>query len=234
MRRVITNGTGNPYRDVNGKIYMDVPLEGNPLQNGLVFWSNSQPEQLDIINSGGINYISNAYDIRDVDHNFALRMTQGTAANRAALTTNGEIDFTGLKTLLTTTTSSVRSLFVVVARVGSVFRCGLGSSSINAIINPNVVSGGSNQFGYSTTYTTGSSLHYINTTKKTSGTVVNINDYKILHSLEEYGGTINLTFGTLGGASDFKVLEWGWYDRVLTEKEALFNVNALNQRYNIF
>jgi hypothetical protein len=56
----------------------------------------------------------------------------------------------------------------------------------------------------------------------------------IISSLDPVNSYSTMYLGDLADANGCKVKEWGWYNRLLSETEVIYNINCLNQKYAIF
>lgn len=107
MEKIIVNQDNKVWKDSSDRIIKTRPFSEDVLQKGLVFWGNSKPENLTIVNG----LVSEAYDIRDTGHNWSLKMTQEVVTNRP-IYTQAKIVFNGYQWLQSITNNS-KSLFIV-------------------------------------------------------------------------------------------------------------------------
>jgi hypothetical protein len=219
MDKLLVNDSGQLWRSADNRLIKGRVFSQDVLQDGLVFWGAADPNFLTLVDG----LVSEAYDIR----NTGAKMIQNTVANRPPYSSGNGIDMGG-KELTANFTSTVRTMFHVILAKANSPSLLLGNSS-------NYLEAA---FGY-TKYTIVNSstyYHYRNLGKFNSLTgqpsAITIGQKMVAHTLDDFNKT-NYTM-RLYAATNAYVIEWGWYNRVLTEQEVVYNVNALNAKYSIF
>jgi hypothetical protein len=222
----IKQATGEFMKDSNGIYLKSRPFNQQVIQDGLSFWGSADPNYLTLIDG----LVSEAYDIRGTGQ----KMIQNTVANRPILLNNSLLfDSTDI---LSKANESAKTMFVVINAKysGTLGVGGIGTSQADGL--KELGSLWSNQ-GY--TQTSSPIYMFYNSDKRSTAfpaaSISNVN--VILHSFYDFN-IINKTM-LVGGAlysssGSVKIIEWGWYNRVLTEPEVIYNINALNAKYSIF
>lgn len=215
----------NKFWTYDNKIVTDVPFNTIPLQEDLTFWSSSEEQNLEIIDG----LVRTAYDIRDTNKDFPLFMQQTLEVNRPSFL-NNEIYFNkSASKLLSSISQSPKSAFIVMRLdilTGNRLAIGreggeLGSLLTSLTLRVGAVDNKTYLFNNNKYVAPISTSNALNTC--------------IMHSLTPMSFNAIMEIGIIFPTGAFgKVLEWGWYNRVLTEKEALYNVNAMNSKYKIF
>lgn len=228
MVAILKDQNNRIWKDTSGRILKSAPFNQQVLQSGLSFWGVSDPNFMTLVS----DKISELYDFRDTGKTGVTygKMVQDTDANRPVF--NGiEINFQNDWITHNFTTSAYT--FFIVSKNGG--RSGIGvasSGSENYFLGTNDsgnISLNKDSISYSNKY------FYKNTTKSitpVSGSGV----YNIAHSLDLFLQIGNISVGlmrTISG-TNYDVKEFGWYNRVLSESEIVYNINALNAKYNIF
>lgn len=218
----IKQASGEYIKDSNGIYLKSRPFNQQVIQSGLSFWGSSDPSFLTIVDGK----ISEAYDIR----NTGIKMTQPTVLSRPELS-GWYINFKNLQTL-TIASQSVKTVFIVmkvnaqIATSGGGLISGVGNTVFGALLTNtfrNLVSNVQRPF-------------YANISKINSTfTFVAGTTYSYTSLYEITTTSASMSIGVFNNATwDISVLEWGWYNRVLTEQEVVYNQNALNAKYLIF
>ena len=201
-----------------GKVMKAKKFNESVLQVGLSFWGAADPNYLTLVDG----LVSEAYDIRGTGE----KMIQNTVINRPAFTSNMIGDGASASKYLNMSGQNIRSMFIVM--IPTNFFCGLGTSYSVPYIGRGITKLGLLTSSIST-YNS-----YVNNIKYTDGYTFSNNSIKyIISSLDSVNYSI-ITLGDLAGGKGCKVLEWGWYNRVLSELEVIYNINALNTKYSIF
>jgi hypothetical protein len=227
--RILKDSNNNIWKNTDGKILVDTPIYPAPIQRGLSFWGRAEASLLNL--SSGL--VTEAYDVRD-GYGGIRKMVQGVIANKPTFT-SGYIRCDTSKLISSTSVQSPKSMFIVLNQT---------SSTANSVAGIGYVSGSQVSGwrylgkGYNANYVhsigqTGNpySLFYGNITKATSITV----GYKILHTLVDCNiSSLTISIGQLYSTGQCDISEWGWYNRVLTEQEVLYNIAALNERYKTY
>jgi hypothetical protein len=124
--------------------------------------------------------------------------------------------------------STIKSGFIVMKKNGGSIN-GLGNASAGFDQLGIIVNAGYRRSSVEKTF-------YKNLTKYVGvQAAVAVNEVFALSTVTDYNFTGSLQIGTTNTTqpgNDY-ILEWGWYNRVLTEMEIIYNQNALMKRYNI-
>jgi hypothetical protein len=212
----IKNPTGEIWKNSDGAILKAKKLNEMPIQQGLEFWSAADPAYLTIIDG----LVSEAYDLRGTGQ----KMIQPNIVNRFTFI-NGIIyaSYSEINKYLYKTNVNIKTGFIVMKAPNITQQTGLWVSNSLALWTNSADQ-----------YTIG--LFFRNNIKyNITASVPNIvTNRKIMHTLTDFNQTnITLRVHDLGYGPT-ELLEWGWYDRVLTEMEVIYNINALNAKYSIF
>ena len=202
-----------------GKVMKAKKFNESVLQVGLSFWGAADPAYLTIIDG----LVSEAYDIRGTGQ----KMVQNTVTRRPKLILN-ELLFSRSNDSLYMNSQSARSVFIIM-------KIPVGGQTVHGIRGSSMDLGTTtSQYGYGQ-YPTYTYNYYFNNIEKTVLTS-NPFTYVILHSKYDFN-TINslITIGDFYGYQlNCYIKEWGWYNRILTDIEINYNINALNAKYQIF
>ncbi len=224
---IIDNVSGKVLKDSQGRILKDRPFNETPIQDGLVFWGQAAPEYLTIVDG----LISEAYDVRGN----GLKMVQNTVAERLYFANNEIYGGSVLKSL-SIANQTVKSIFMVA-------KLEVGFGAQNLVLSAGEVNRNGLGYGMFTSgWGTFDSINYnilkpfyANNTKYTEGIARNTT-YRIYHSLYDF--TFNNLNMILKMQAQLPIIplikEWGWYNRLLSEQEVIYNINALNAKHQIF
>jgi len=217
MERILKDNTNKIWVNTSNQIIKERPFSETVIQNGLVFWGQANPDYLTIVDG----LVSEAYDVRGT----GTKMIQNTVSwrptfgiNCLQFRLNGQLYISG---------TSASTLFLVCQNAGgSSYYKGLGSSNGDMIgwINYNIIYKASGVNSY----------YYLNTLRTNS---LQANSNKIiLHSEQPIAmTTVNLGKTVINQSTEYlDVYEWGWYNRVLSVQEIIYNINALNIRNKVF
>jgi len=218
----IKNVNGQIWKNSDGVILKAKKFNEMPIQQGLSFWGAADPNYLTVIDG----LVSEAYDIRGT----GAKMIQNTVSARPVFNTN-YLSFVGTGLQLQISLSGIRSIFLVFhSYAQNNPRLGFGYSD-SSFIGDRVTQ------GHGMFVNAVAKTFYRNNTKYTSY-VSPTNSFVIAHS---FTNDLNVSAGFFLGASypaaqisPCFVKEWGAYNRVLSEMEVIYNVNALNAKYSIF
>jgi len=216
----IKNASGEIWKNSEGAILKAKKFNEMPIQQGLTFWGAADPRYLTLVDG----LVSEAYDVRGT----GAKMAQVTIANRPSLYSNS-IRFTGNhKLTITTTALNGFIVFKSVANTGN--NIGLGGARLSYLGERQDRPGFIN---------VGAILdYYYGNNVKFNTFMPQNNNLQILHTIN--GNLIvnnnTMILGTLYNETvpDVQIVEWGWYNRVLAELEVIYNINALNAKYQIF
>lgn len=228
--KILKNIDGNILIDENDNVLRRSLFTTDVIQTGLVFWSSSEIANLNIIDG----LIASAYDIRDPSHVGSLYMTQGNSSLRPSLNQYGAFVIQpSVKYLTATQTTVMYSAFLVGkcvttggdAAVTQAALLGYGRRGIGG--TRNYVRYQLATVSYTTAFYNGVKYNNLNLSIAT-------NAYYIIHSKFDIRLSNSFVLGCGSGTANTSVLEWGWYNRILNDKEIIYNTNALNEKYNIF
>ncbi len=218
----IKNTNGEIWKNTDGAILKAKKFNEIPIQQGLSFWGAADPNYLTLVDG----LVSEAYDIRGT----GAKMIQNTVANRLIYEGN-YIRLINSSDHLAKISENASSMFIV---------CYIPLD--NTTNNPTGI-GKQSGFGLGVhtkmTYyvNSTSSIAYVNDIKYNP--LVNISGIgsKIMHTITNpaiVNSTIKIGDYETTGQANFRIYEWGWYDRVLTEMEVIYNINALNMKWGVF
>jgi hypothetical protein len=224
MDKLLINDSGQLWRSGEGKLIRGRVFSQDVLQDGLVFWGAADPNYLTLVSDGVNQRVSEAYDIRGN----GLNMIQNTLVDRPLHLAN-YIQFAN-KEFLSMAAQSAKSMFIVMKLNATTLQwkgIGLSTTILGAHAGGN----------FNNLVSTTPRLHYINLISKTGSTPYNINrnifhtlfDTSIVNQIMRVGSVNTETY-----IATYNIYEWGWYNRVLTEHEVIYNINALNAKYSIF
>ena len=220
------SSTGKIWVDGAGKVLKARKFSETVLQNGLGFWGIVDRQYLTLVDG----LVSEAYDIRGTGE----KMIQNTVAYRPAYTQGlGYINFPGSISMMSKTlSSSIYTSFLVAAfstsGASNGGRMGIGQyNSTNRMGNV----GGAVRCHIGNV----EKPYYLNAVKKTASAVPPNMSIVVMHSFVDgamLSGSVNV--GKLYATTvDEYLFEWGWYTRLLTEIEVIYNVNALMKKYGL-
>jgi len=215
MERILKDDIGRIWLSPDGKVIKERPFQYQVIQEGLIFWGQSEQNYLTIVDG----LVSEAYDIRGN----GLKMVQATVSNRPTFFGNsiGIASFSGIyRSIRSNFTSNVKSLFFITKRTLNPNDCCIGTTGDDGLRSSN----------YMNTYT---GTFYRNLSKFSANNPATINTFYIVHSVSDFNKIAqNISLYNTNGAGE--VVEWGWYNRVLNEAEVIYNINALNAKHGIF
>ncbi len=227
---IIDNVSGKVLKDSQGRILKDRPFNETPIQDGLVFWGQAAPEYLTIVDG----LVSEAYDVRGN----GLKMVQNTVVKRPSY--NGSLKFVG-KQFLTSLNNepNTKTFFIIIKNVSS------SPNSYAGIGNMNTYSGSYQRIlgklGHEWVHllVEGNYASFYKNNAIVNRVLAVNNQKNILHSIVNVNFlNIPILLGSISDLhsfnTDFEISEWGWYNRVLLEQEIIYNINALNAKYQIF
>lgn len=215
---IAKSSDGKIWKNSDGKILKAKTFSQEVIQNGLAFWGSADPNFLTIVDG----LVSEAYDIRGT----GVKMIQNTVIYRFGHSIN-KLTSNSANPKLSLSNQIVKSMFIVVKCSISSDSWGLGHTYHRGIeLYPSNIR--------YTNYSGTSGYYSINGVKKiaaSSSTSINV-----IHSIDSYDGSLNtMNLGSYGNAyMTAEIYEWGWYNRVLSEMEVIYNINALNKKYAIF
>lgn len=227
MNNILKDGSGNILKDSLGNIVKERPLNQSVIQDGLQFWGQADVNYLTIVDG----LVSEAYDIRGT----GVKFSQSTITKRPYLSAN-KLVMNG--TTLNSSLFGYSHLFIVLQNTG-------GSNNYKGI---GVYNNPFNTLGFFSNAYTGHMLSndggidrifYINNTKYTTRQGINTNKI-ILHTVTPITNNpiVGLRIGNIIDNAPnneyLEVYEWGAYNRLLSEAEIFYNINALNAKYSIF
>ena len=215
--KILKNATGEIWKNTDGKIIKNRVFSESVLTDGLQFWGVADSNYLTLVSG----LVSEAYDIRGAGQ----KMIQNTVGYRPTLI-NNLIYFNNYYSVLSKTGGSMLSAFMVfkaaewsgITSTGGYNTKFLGSTASNK-----------GMFGG------GTHSCYVNSTKYVNvpGPALN-STLTIIHSLTNMSVGSTHTLGCLSASVGMAVKEWGWYNRLLSDREIIYNINALNAKYAIF
>jgi hypothetical protein len=221
---ILKNNAGKIWVNGAGKVLKAKQFSEIPIQDGLAFWGQADPALLTIVDG----LVSEAYDVRD-GYGGARKMIQNTVSLRPSLITDYLL-FNGKNIVINS--QNLKSMFVVIS--ARTYLSGLlinGTYKGIGVVNTNnyIKSGGSVFPGSNIP----GEYFYANNTKTQLQETVG--EWFICHSLTDLN-VINLPIYLTSQTDTYNAMfkEWGWYNRVLSETEVIYNINCLNQKYSIF
>jgi hypothetical protein len=228
--RVLKDSSDKIWLNSDGKVLKDFPIYPSPTQRGLQFWGRADASLLTI--DDGL--VSEAYDVRD-GYGGTRKMVQATVGNRPSFVT--KITISGDKFLSANSSTDSKSGFIVLSIGSTTF-----TENLSGLIRRGAAAGsdgvglGIRNSVFKFPKYDINNEYYRNNAKQTSTSSI-ITQPTILHSLGTWiniSGVVSIGSGRIGYNAYLDILEWGWYNRVLSEKEVQYNVATLNTRYNIF
>lgn len=218
MTKILKDQSNRLWKDNTGKILRTQDFNTQVLQSGLSFWGIADANYMTLV--GG--KISELYDFRDPSKTGATygKMVQYTDINRPIFQNNGIYvsSTNGLK--LTSPSTTTRSLFIVSKRLtGSPNDCCLGTAGDNGIRNSGL-------------FSSGLGTMYTNTTKHSTSFSSIVEILYVAGSVSDFNA-VSATLSIYNTNGSGYVYEFGWYNRLLSEQEVLYNQQALMQKYNI-
>jgi len=237
---ILKNNAGKIWVNGAGKVLKAKQFSEIPIQDGLAFWGQADPALLTIVDG----LVSEAYDVRD-GYGGARKMDQTNVSDRPILNSD-HLFFTGQnKTLLGTSQLMVDRFIIFKSNTNTNYSADGLSSGLNKTIRYNVLGaigslvsgvGGIAWLGNNVRHSSGLSPFFHNNIKYTLGKSYST-DKCIMISLGNPYVTDYPCIGHGRGDSfsgEFQLYEWGWYNRVLSETEVIYNINCLNQKYSLF
>lgn len=229
------NTTGEAIVDSNNRTIKDIPFNQYPIQDGLVFWSNTQSQNIVLIDGK----VYQAYDIRDTNHTNSLYMVQNSSTNRPIYNyyyKDSTIRTQSTSLYLNSSQSSVMKSAFLIGRTVEVG--GDSAASQNSLLGTQHQHSGIGGSSGAIRYQLGGSNFkraYVNNSLYTNCNVnIGVPNYFIIHTAENMNLSTPVTLGYGVNNGSISILEWGWYNRVLNDAEVIYNINALNQKYNIY
>jgi hypothetical protein len=232
---IAKSSDGKIWKNTSGKIIKAKVFSEDVIQNGLVFWGRADANLLTLVDG----LVSEAYDVRETNFTSPTygKFIQNTVTYRGLYNAFGYIDFsdatTSYKALTKTNSINIKSLFVVfrVKTPGNISRIGIGGGAVESRL------GGYNSalLTYNINSTSTSPFYINNEYKTASVSSTSYPNFVIMHSIADFNYSSNLVVGNVypyGNGGYLK--EFGYYNRVLSTFEIIYNINALNAKYSIF
>lgn len=225
MTKFAKDSNNQLCKDSSGKLNVNIPVEHQPLQNGLLFWAVDRPENMTIVNG----QISELYDIRKN----GLKLTQSNVSLRPYFY-NDSI-YNGFNFYLSLSGLAWKSGFIVLSMISTSANDGVSSGISTASSSYTGVGFfASNKLGAAK----GSAGAVVGLSSVVNGVVKNytygtsvIGNWYVINSINDSLGASDLY---LKGRDAYYVKEFGVYNRILTEKEGLYNDSVMKLKYSIY
>jgi len=236
---ILKNNAGKIWVNGDGKVLKAKQFSEIPIQDGLAFWGKADPALLTTVDG----LISEAYDVRD-GYGGARKMIQNTAINRPEYI-NNSIRSTVINTTtghqsLSMASQNIRNMFICLKVISAtVYINGISVAYNAGLIAPGLGQSGGNKFGFPLNNGIEWQDSYINNNKLDNtyytGVLNTIYIQSTLTDVKYINSPIYIGAGrTSTTPSIVEIYEWGWYNRVLSETEVIYNINCLNQKYSIY
>lgn len=232
---IAKNSDGKIWKNSDGKILKAKTFSEDVIQNGLAFWGVANPSYLTTIDG----LISEAYDIRETNFVTPIygKMIQNTVSSRPTLY-NSSIRFNRVNTFqfLQKSNVSAKSIFLVQKIISAAPNQGWGGIGLNFSTFL-----GDKYLGHAFYINSNNLNAYRNNVRYTplSNLSANDNTLYILSTLSDFNlNDVTLQVGNIHAINYsylpiWEVLEWGWYNRLLSEMEVIYNQNALMKKYGL-